>query len=117
YETEQLALAVAEQASTLAYISIIAVGEAHDEIVRPKSLGRGYDGGIAGSGMAIAQIVAHSAAEEKRLLQDNRNLPAQVLLGESADINAVDQDSTADDVIETCHQIDQGRLASAGMAN
>src|SRR5215831_3503147 len=68
YETEQLALAVAEQASTLAYISIIAVCEAHNEIVRPKSLCRGYDGGIAGSGIAIAQIVAHSAAEEKRLL-------------------------------------------------
>jgi hypothetical protein len=93
------------------------VCEAHDEIVRPKSLGRGYDGGIAGSGIAIAQIVAYSAAEEKRLLQDNTNLPAQVLLGEAADINTIDQDGTADDVIETCYQIDQGRLASAGMAD
>src|SRR5262245_66157882 len=80
YETEQLALAVAEQAATLTHIGIIAVGEAHDESVRPKGLCRGYDGRIAGGGIAIAQIIAHSAAEEKRLLQDKSNLPAQVLL-------------------------------------
>src|SRR5712691_2725346 len=117
YEAEQLALAVAKQAPTLAYISIIAVGETHDKIVRPNGLCRGDDGRSAGGGVAIAQIVAYGAAEEKRFLQDNTNLPAHILLGKPADINAIDQDGTAGDVIETCHQVDQGRLPGAGRAN
>src|SRR6266705_2825975 len=91
HEAEQLALAMAEQAPTLAYIGIIAVGQAHDEIVRPNGLRRGYDDRLADSGIAIAQIVAHGAAEEKRLLQDKTNLLPQILLGEPADINAIDQ--------------------------
>src|SRR5262249_25048994 len=41
----------------------------------------------------------------------------QVLLGEAAHIKAIDQDGTAGDVIETCYQIDQGRLPSTGRAN
>ena len=76
HETEQLALAVTEQAPALTHIGIIAIGEAHDEIVRPNGLCRSYDGRIAGGGVAIAQIVAYGAAEEKRFLQDNANLPA-----------------------------------------
>src|SRR4030095_11804590 len=80
YKTEQLALAVTEQAAALTHIGIIAVGEAHDEIVRPNGLCRGYDSRIASGRVAIAQIVTHSATEKKRFLQDNTNLPAPVLL-------------------------------------
>jgi hypothetical protein len=50
-------------------------------------------------------------------LQDRTDLPAQVFLGEPAHINAVDQDGPAADVIEPCHQIDQGRLPITGKAN
>src|SRR5712691_2747760 len=117
YETEQLALAVTEQAPTLTHIGIIAVGEAHAEIVCPNGLRRGYNGRIASGGVAIAQIVAHGATKEKRSIQDKTNLPSQVLLGEPAYNITVDQNGSASDIIETCHQVDQSCLPGAGMAD
>src|SRR5262245_32469739 len=81
HKAEELALTVAEQAAALAHIGVVAVCEAHNEIVRSNGLRCGYDGCIAGGGIAIAQVVTHSAAEEKRFLQDEANLPAQMFLG------------------------------------
>src|SRR5215510_13017443 len=112
HEAEELALAVAEQAAALAHIGVIAVFETHDEIMRPNGLCRGHDGRIAGGGVAIAQVIAHSATEKKGLLQDNTNLSAQVFLGEPADINPIDKNRTASDVIKLCHQVDQRCLPS-----
>ena len=50
-------------------------------------------------------------------MQDNADLPAQVFLGQSAYVNAVDQDGPSSHVIEARHQIDQRGLASASVTD
>ena len=56
------------------------------------------------------------SGEEERLLQDHTDLLAQARLGQLADVLAVDEDGAAVDVIVSCQNIDDSRLAGAGGA-
>src|SRR5262249_38953777 len=94
-----------------------AVCQTHDELVRPESRGCGHDRRIAGRGVAVAQVVAHRATKQKWFLQDKTDLPAQVFLGQSAYVNAVNQDGPSSHVVEARYQIDQRGLARASVTD
>ena len=50
---------------------------------------------------AVADVLAHGAGEEVRILQDHRNLAAQLVPLHILDFHAVDGDGPLFDIVET----------------
>ena len=62
---------------------------------------------VVGRGLlAEAQILGHGPAEQEGALGYQPQLRPEVLLGEVPDVDAVEQDLAAGDVVETRHEVD-----------
>ena len=72
---------------------------------------------LAGVGPAVADVVERRAVEHRRLLPDRADLGAQRVLGQVADVDAVEQDAPALDLVEPEQQRDRRGLAGAGAAD
>ena len=72
---------------------------------------------VGGVGAAVADVVVGRAVEHRRLLPDRADLRAQRVLGQVADVGAVEQDAPALDLVEPQEQRDRGGLAGAGAAD
>ena len=76
-----------------------------------------HDVVVAGDVAAVADVVRDGAGEEHRLLRDEADLRAQVLLGHVAHVDAVHEDASAVHVVEARDQADERRLARARAAD
>ena len=97
---------------------VVAILEAHDEVVGLRILGR-LDDGLLGrlAAQPKGDVLADRAREEEDILLDGRDLRAQRCHVPVAHIDAVDQDAPAADVVDAVDQLGQRRLAGAGLAD
>src|SRR5690606_28078202 len=117
-----LALATGQLYATLTDLGIqpgVAVGIVQ---VGNKGIGFGLATGFqqfrfAGIGFAVQNIVAHAAVQQRGILSNHTNMLAQGILGDAADILAIDQNAGAGQGIQTQQQVHQRRFAGAGAAN
>jgi hypothetical protein len=72
---------------------------------------RRLDLGLGGAGLAKGDVLRNRAAEEKNILLDDRNLPAQRLQIPGAHIDAVDRDRAAVGVVDAIDQLGDRALA------
>ena len=68
-------------------------------------------------GTAEGDVLAHRAGEEEALLRDDPELPAQRLLRDVAQVDAVDRDASLARVVEAGEQLRDRRLAGARVAD
>ena len=66
-----------------------------------------------GAGAAVGDVVFDGVVEEHRVLRDDADRLAQALLGDAADVLAVDRDAPGVDVVEAKEQARQRALARA----
>src|SRR5665648_583286 len=72
---------------------------------------------VGGVVVAVAQVARHRAAEQKRLLRHETDATPEVLLRHVADVDAVDEDAAAGNVVEPRNETDERGLAAAGAAD
>ncbi len=68
-------------------------------------------------GPAEQHVVAHRGAEQRRVLERHRDVRAQLLAGERADVDAVERDRARGHVVEARRERRQRGLAAAGEAD
>src|SRR5690606_8196581 len=112
-----LLLAAGEFQATLAHGRIKALGQGGDEIANLGHAGGLFNLFAAGAGAAIFDVVANSVVEQHRVLRDHADGRAQALLGDVAQILAINGYAAAGDVIEAVEQTRDGGLAGAGGAD
>src|SRR5438552_10858896 len=76
-DREQLALPLAQARAALAQDGVIALGQATNEIVGARELGRGQHLVVARLRTTVADVVHDRIAEQERVLQDDANLRAE----------------------------------------
>ena len=111
---DALLLAAGELQAALADLGLVAVGREADEIVDLGEPGRLLDLLVGRLRAAVADVVADGVVEQHGVLRDHADGAAQRLLGDVADVLAVDGDAPAGDVVEAEEQPRDGRLAGAG---
>ena len=75
------------------------------------------DGGAVDGCGAQADVRFERAGEQERILQDDAELAAQILHVQFADVDAVEQDLAALDVVEAQQELNGGGFAGAGVAD
>ncbi|EGY00670.1 hypothetical protein AZA_76900 [Nitrospirillum viridazoti Y2] len=108
---DALALAAGQLHAILAHPGVIALGQAQDEVVCRRRLGRRLDLLLRGAHAAIGDIAAHRVVEQPRLLADQADGAAQRGQRHVADVLAAQGDGTAGDVVEAGDQVQDGGLA------
>ena len=116
-DRDTLALAAAEREAALADDRLVALGERLDEVVGLRGLRRRPDLLVARLGPAEADVLGDRRAEEERVLVHDADVPAQVGQLQVAHVLAVDEHGAAARVVEPRHEIGQGRLAAASVAD
>ena len=84
---------------------------------RPDHVDRFVDLGVGRVGAPEAQVRAHRAREEERLLGHDAQLAAQRVQRHRAHVHAVEQHAALGGVVEAVGQLGHGRLARAGGAD
>ena len=110
----QLLLARADVAALLVEHRVVAVGQAAHEPVDEGRLGRGVDLLLGRVRVAVGDVVPDRAAEEPGVLQHHADLRPQVLAAHRGDVDAVERDPAAVQLVEPHDQVDQGGLAGPG---
>ena len=111
---DALTLTARERVAALADDGVVALGQAHDELVRVGRAGRGLDSSNRGVGSAVGDVVADRDRKEERLVEDDADVRAKRAERHVADVVAVDLDGAGGDVIEARQQPRDGRLARPG---
>ena len=88
-----------------------------DEVVSVGALSRVLNILGAHAMAAVGDVVGNGIVEERRILRDDANLPAQAAQVHRADIGAVDQDKAVIRIVKPRDQADQRRLAAAVSAH
>ena len=94
-DRDALALAAGQLQAVLADRRVVAEREAHDEVVGVGRFGGGDDLGLARAGRPNAMFSRIDAAEQKHVLSDIGDLPAQRRARHRRDVLAVDGDRAA----------------------
>ena len=110
---DALALAAGEQRPCLADPGVVALGQAHDEVVRRGGLGGGDHLRLVVGLGAVGDIGANGVVEQHRILGHQRDGVAERGDGDVSDILAVDQDTALLRIEEAQREIDEGALARA----
>src|SRR5262249_25900051 len=108
-----LALTAAQAGAALADDRVVALGQAGDKRVSVGRLCRGDDLLLSRIEPAVANILAHRAAEQDRLLRHQADLRAQTLLRHAAHVVAIDQQRAGRWVVKARDEVDQRALARA----
>src|SRR6266851_2363082 len=96
----------------LPYQGLIAIGEAHDKVMRIGQLGGPNDLLAAGLGARISDVLCNGGREKYRLLQHDRELIPKVVERVVAEVDVVQQDLATGDVMESSEKANQGSLTS-----
>src|SRR6266404_2439308 len=116
-EIDELALADGERGAALVDAGGDAFGEGFDEIGKADFANGVLDGVAVDVGSAEAHVGFDGAGEEEGVLKNDAEQAAQVLEIDFADVDAVEQDLAALNVIEAKKERDQRGLAGAGVAD
>ena len=108
-----LLLPARERGPSLRHLSVIALGEPPDELIRHGDVGRGDDLLLAGSRTAKGDVLPQGPAEDEGVLQDQADLLAQRLQGVVPNVLAINQDRAPGGVVEARDQANQGALTGA----
>ena len=92
-------------------LGLIAMGQAHDEIIGTGQAGSPDALVIRGIEAAVADVLEDGVGEEMGLLQDQAERTAQVGLFDLIDVDAVVADLAVCDVIEAVDEVRDGGLA------
>ena len=114
---DALALAAREGVAALADHGVVALGEAHDELVGVGRSGRRLDLFEGRVGQSVGDVVADGDGEEERLVEDDADVLAQRRQGHVAHVVAVDGDGALGDVVEAVEQARDRGLARAGASD
>src|SRR3989449_5999344 len=113
---DALALAARELDAALAHLGVIGLREPDDELVGVRRLRRRDQVALAGPRLGVSNVLGDAGREEHRVLRYYRELPAEILKPEVAEVDAVKPDLTLCREIEPREQADQRALARAGRA-
>jgi len=113
-DRQQLLLALGDVGGFLVDFRLVAVFQGADEVVHIGGVGSGDDFLVAGSGLAVADVVHDRSGEQPGVLQDHAEAVAQVVAREAAGVDAVHVDGAAVELIEAHQQLDDRGLAGPG---
>src|SRR5207237_7211376 len=116
-DRDPLLLAAGEAVAALADDGVVALGQRRDHLVDPGGPGRSLDLLVARVGLREAEVLANALVEEIRLLRDDADEVAQRREAQVADVDAVDRDAAARNVVQPGSEIAEGRLAGPGLAH
>src|SRR6266852_8197215 len=116
-EINELALTDGERGAAFVDAGADAFRERFDEIGEADFADGSFDGVAVDAGGAEADVGFDGAGEEKGILEDDAELAAQVLEIDFADVDAVEQDLAALNVVEAEKERDERGLAGAGVAD
>ena len=111
-QADPLALAAGQRAAALADGRVVAARQGGDEKLVLRVRGRAAAAYLLGrgAGPAVPDVVRHRAREEQRLLGQQRDVVAQGVQGELAEVDPVDQDPAVVRVTEAQQQAGDGGL-------
>src|SRR2546428_12194289 len=113
---DALALAAREWDAALAHLGVIGPREPDDELVGVRRLRRRDQVALVGTRPGVSDVLGDAGREEHRVLRYHRELTAEILKPEVAEVNAVKPDLPLCRVVEPREQADQRALAGAGRA-
>ena len=116
-DRDPLLLAAREAVAALADDGVVAVRERGDDVVDPRSFGRGVELLVARGRLREAEVLAHRGMEEIRLLRDDPDEIRKRGEGEVSHVDAADRDGAAVDVVEPRCEVAERRLPGAGLAD
>ncbi len=116
-EGDELALAHAEVATTLANGRVVALGEARNQVVCADDTGGLFYLRVGGVEATVADVLANAAGEEERVLLHDADLAAQRVLGHMLYVVSIDENGSLLYLVETGEQTGNGCLASSGGAD
>ena len=93
---------------------VVAVGQRAHEVVDVGRLRRGEDLLLGRAVPAVGDVVADGAVEQPGVLEDHAERAPEVVAGQVAGVDAVDEDAPGVDLVEAHQEVDEGRLAGAG---
>src|SRR5699024_160591 len=96
---------------------VVALGQLAHEVVDVGGAGGFEDLLVGRVQAAVADVLPDRALEQPGVLQHHAGARAQLVAGEVADVDAVDGDAAAVQLVEAHHQVHQGGLAGAGGAD
>src|SRR5690606_13159897 len=119
---DALALPAGELDSAFAGVRVVApaavlVDEIEYELVRVRPLRRLDDLFLGRVGLPVADVVEDRAMQQRRVLRDHADVPAQRLLRDLGDVLPVDRDPPRLNVVEAEQQVHERRLAGARAAD
>jgi hypothetical protein len=106
-DRQPLPLAARQALAALADPRLVAVGQRRDELVRVRGAGRRLDPLARGARRPVADVAGDGVVEQHRVLRDHADLRPQRGDRHVADVDAVDEDGAAGDVVEARDQVDQ----------
>ena len=121
-EGDALALAARQFDAALADMRVepgpaVPILQPLDEFEGMRAPRRVDDRLLGGIRMAIPNVVADRAVQQRGVLRDHADLRPQAFLGQPGDVLPVDQDAAALWPIEAEQQMHEGRFAGAGAAD
>ncbi len=116
-EGDQLPLPGGQATASFAYLRVIAAGQRADEGVRADSGCGRFDVSLAGARLAEPHVVRDGAAEQEVLLGDQHDLVAQRLIGQCAEIGAIEEHPALAGVVEPGQEPGDSGLPGAGRAD
>jgi hypothetical protein len=112
-ERDPLPLTSRQRQATLTDRGVVSARELGDELVRLGDTGSRFDLVVSGVGMAIRDVRPNRVREEKAVLEDNAELPAQRSKLHVPQVVAVNEHGSLGRVVEARHEHGQRRLATA----
>ena len=114
---DQLALTCGKRGTTLLHHRVISVRQIHDELVRMHRLRGRFDLGIGRIQLAVANVLAHIAGENERILQHDAHLPTQRFQRDRTHVMPVNRHRSFCNVVKTRQQVDDRGFAGTGRAD
>ena len=93
---------------------LVTLRQLIDEAFHLRRTGGGHHLGVVRRGSAVADIVQGVGGEDHRVLRDDRDLVAQIVQGQVADVPAIKADAAARYVVEPQQQLKDRGLARSG---
>ena len=116
-DRDPLLLAARELVAALADDRLVARGQLQDALVDRRRAGRRLQLRLGRLRPGVAQVVADRGVEEVRLLGDDADRAPEGRQRDPPDVDAVDLDGAAVDVVEARHEVGRRRLARARRAD
>ena len=116
-ERQELFLSDRQRRAAFRDGAVVAERHPVDEAIGVDGRRRPPDGLVRDGGVAEPDVLGDRAGKQIHVLQHEAEQPAQLVERHLADVDAVDQDAPAGDVVEAQQQVDEGRLPRPGRSH